>query len=513
LLTPTLTRVQTYLGMAKDGWVLNRGRTDEARRRARKHLIERMGRMRGLPQKLGQIMGFSHCDTESAEDYSVLQEAAEPLTLDTIQPILETEWGRPMDQVVRDIAPDASAASLGQVHRAILHDGREVAIKIQYPGIRDAVLLDLKMLGWLSVPVGNLGRGFDIAGYRDAILSDIERELDYRQEAEFQRHFVAWASQDPFLAVPQVIGELCTSKVLVSHWEEGDHWREVQNSWTQEQQRRLGVRLVRFFHEGLFQRGLLHADWHPGNLRFRRTGGDVQLLLYDFGCVYRPSDEYRLALLRLIRATRRQDEPPYPLFLKLGFRDDYLQAMGKKLPALCKVLFEPYTTDYPYDLRDWHLGERIGDVLGEDRWNFRIAGPAGLVFLLRAFHGLLYYVEGLQTRTAWSGVVDPLFEQFAGDLRNLDIERSSQSVDGFGGLARHLRIRVSENGCTKAQITYRAAIIDNLKAIIDDELQERIERQGVNLNELVAGVRRRCYAPGEVFRLVEGAKEVVVWLE
>lgn len=513
MVTRTVSRIGTYLGLAKDGWKLSHARTDEAQRIARKHLVERMGRLRSLPQKLGQIIGFSNGDVESAGDYSVLEEAAEPLSLDVVQPILESEWEKPLGRVVRDISADAKAASLGQVHRAELRDGRVVAVKIQYPGIRDAVLLDLKLLGWLSRPVGNLRRGFDISGYRDAILNDLERELDYRSEAEFQRAFSAWAASDPFLRVPEVVGELSTSKVLVSRWEEGDHWRDVQNIWTSQEKQQLGVGLIEFFHEGLFQRGLLHADWHPGNLRFRRTGGAIQLLLYDFGCVYRPDAEHRLALLRLIRAACRQDEAPYPLFLKLGFRDEYLQVMGRKLPALCRVLFEPYAAEYAYDLCDWRLGERLGDILGDDRWNFRIAGPPDLVFLLRAFHGLLYYLARLGVRTAWSRVIEPSFVRFAGELQSLELQRPNQQADGFEGLARELKIRVTENGRTKAQITHRASAIDNLTALIDDELTARIERQGVRLDELVADVRRRCYAPGEIFRSSEGAKEITVWLE
>lgn len=510
---PTVARLGNYLGLAKDGWRLSRARTDEARRRARKHLIERMGRLRSLPQKLGQIIGFSTGDLASAEDFAAIQESAEPLPLQTVRPILESEWGQPLERVVREIGADAKAASLGQVHRAVLRDGREVAIKVQYPGIRDAVYLDLKLLGWLSLPVGDLRRGFDLAGYREVILNDIERELDYRQEAEFQRAFCRWAEAEPFLVVPQIVDELSTGKVLISHWEEGDHWRDVRNSWEPREKNELGKGLLAFLHEGLFQRGLLHADWHPGNFRFRRTGVGVQLLLYDFGCVYRPSDEDRFTLLRLIRAACRQDESPYPLFLKLGFRDDYLQSMCGKLPALCKVLFEPYAAEFPYDVRDWELGKRFADILGDDRWNFRIAGPPSLIFLLRAFHGLLFYVGGLPARAAWNQIIEPLFEQFAGPMQNLQLPGNGPLTSDIVTLAEHLKIRVQENGQTKAQITFRASVIENLETLIDDELKARIEKQGVKLDEIVADVRRSGYAPGNVFQLTDGSKQVSVWLE
>jgi len=511
--TQSIARIGSYLGMAKEGWLLRRGETDEAKERARRHLVDRMGRMRGLPQKLGQILGFSHRDGEAAQAYETLQDQAQPLPISRIRSILEEEWGEPLDRVSASFAAAANAASLGQVHRAVLLDGREVAVKVQYPGIHQAILLDLKMLGWLNLPVGNLDRGFDVPGYRDAILKGIEQELDYRQEAENQRAFSTWATSNPFLDVPEVVDQWSTSKVLVSRWEEGDHWRDVQRSWTKQEKQRLAQGLVEFFHESIFQRGLLHADWHPGNLRFRRCGGDVRLLLYDFGSIYQPSEDDRMALLRLIRATCRQDEAPYGLFMKLGFRDEYLQAMHGKLPALCKVLLEPYVGEYPYDLKNWRLGQRVGDILGDDRWNFRIAGPPSLILLLRAFHGLIYYLEGLGVSTAWSRVIQPLFDQFDDQLNRLQLPAHHYENDRFEGLAKNLTIRVSENGLTKVQITHRAAAIDHLQTLIDDSVKERIESKGINLDEVVSDVRRRCYAPGDVFRLTEGTKEIAVWLQ
>jgi len=81
-------------------------------------------------------------------------------------------------------------------------------------------------------------------------------------------------------------------------------------------------------------------------------------------------------LARLIQATIARTEPPWPLFLKLGFNHEYLEPMADKLPALCRTLFEPFCVEYPYDLADWQLGSRMSDLLGDDRWNFRIAGPA-----------------------------------------------------------------------------------------------------------------------------------------
>ena len=368
-------------------------------------------------------------------------------------------------------------------------------------------------VGWLSIPVGNLRRGFDLSAYRETILEDLEQELDYRREATQQRVFARWAAMDPFLVVPQVIDELSTEKVLVTEWQEGDHWNIARETWDKKQKRNFANGMLRFFLRGLFEERMMQADWHPGNFRFRESGDRIQLLLYDFGSVYQPSDDERLGLARLIRATIDRSESPWPLFLKLGFEREYLEPLAGKLPALCRVLFEPFCSEYPYDVVDWRLGERVSDILGSDRWNFRIAGPARLVFLLRAFHGLAYYLEGLGTPIFWQRAFDPCANALSTQMKALQLPPMVASKCDFSSMARYLKIRVRENGRTKVELTQYASSIDNLDDLLDNDVKQRIERQGIDLAQIVSDVRGRGYAPTQVFELFEGAKHIEVWLE
>jgi hypothetical protein len=236
-------------------------------------------------------------------------------------------------------------------------------------------------------------------------------------------------------------------------------------------------------------------------------------LLYDFGCMYRPTDDERLTLARLIQATVDRSESPWPLLLKLGFNREYLEPLADKLPALCRVLFEPFCSEHPYDLEDWNLGQRVSDILGADRWNFRIAGPAGMIFLMRAFHGLAYYLEGLATPVLWQRAFAPCAEALAAPTAALALPAAAQPECDFSSLARHLKIRVRENGLTKVELTMYASSVDHLDDLLDDDVKQRIERQGIDLSELVANVRRGGYVPTEIFALTEGSKHVEVWLE
>ena len=510
----TLHRAAHYAVMARDAARSRRAPNELVRQKAEGHLIQRMGKLRGLPQKLGQILSFGE-ETESraAENpYRLLQENAQPLPLSDLTPVLEQAWNAPIEQHVESIDSQGKAGSLGQVHQATLHDGRQVAVKIQYPGIDQAVRTDLKMLGWLSRPVGSLRRGFNLSGYRQAILDDLKLELDYQREAD--SHVVLRrVFSNPAIVIPEVIEELSTDRVLVTDWLEGDHWDTVCKSWSTEEKQSLARLLLTSFLEGLFLGGAMQADWHPGNFRFRRDNSQAELVCYDLGSIVRPSDDERFALARLIQATRDCNESPLPLLLSLGFASEYLEPLAAKLPALCRVLFEPFCVDRPYNLSEWKLKERVADILGEDRWNFRIAGPPHLVFLLRAFHGLTYYLEGLNADLFWSRPFDDVVQQLSPQWQNLQLRTPEIDVPSFGSLAKHMKIRVTHNGKLKAAISTSASSIEHLGDLLDDELQNQIAQRGIDLNEVVAEARRRCYAPGTVFELEDGSKHVVVTLE
>ncbi len=508
----TLKRAADYAGLGKDALGLYSS-SEQVRRRANEHICLRMGKLRGLPQKVGQMLSFSNADEDAnSQDYAALQESAEPLPWEDIRPLLEQEWGKCVDDVLATVDRRGIAASLGQVHRGTLLDGREVAIKLQYPGIEQAVKTDLKALGLLSIPLGNLKRGFDLAGYREAIGEDMRQELDYTQEADHQRALYQSTLNDDSLVVPGVIDELSGQTVLVSCWEEGDHWNEVRKNWTTLEKRRLATTLLGLFLRGLLQNGLMQADWHPGNVRFRRSESDSQLVLYDFGCMCQPSDEQRIALARLMQATIEGSESPYRLLLAIGFDPEYLEPLADKLPAVCRVLFEPFCMERHYAPADWKLGERVGGILGDDRWNLRIAGPPNFVFVLRAFHGITHYLQGLGVsfdwRTQFENAVAPVLPLFD----SLALPTDDTASD-FRTVAKHLVIRVSNKGRTTVQLTQMAACIERLDELLDDELKQRIVDEGIDLDAIVAEVRQRGYAPGSVFQLTGGEKQVEVKLE
>lgn len=508
-----LERSLRYVGAGVAAWQLRRAKDDEVRLRAAGLLQERLGRMRGLPQKVGQLLSMTAGEDVAAE-LAKLREGAEAMPLAELTPLLEDAWGRPLGEVVKEIDEDGLAASLGQVHRAVLLDGREVAIKVRYPGVASAVDADLSALGWVASPVGNLRRGFRMDEYQHVLRESLVEELDYELEARNQMD-VAEAAPGLALCVPEVVSELSHHDVLVTGWEAGETLEQVAGCWSVKDRERLGDLLVKQFLELALIHGLVHADPHPGNYRFRRTiQGRPEVVLYDFGCVHRLERDERLALARLLHSVASADrsEDPFPLLVALGFDADLLRPMRSRLPALCSVLFEPFASRARFDLESWNNGERLVDVLGDDRHAFRIAGPAKLLFLLRAWHGLLHQLDQLGVPALWSRPLTEVWRQLGEEARALDLPEPPDPSSTLGTLAEKLEIHVSRGGKTSARVGLPAGAVERLGDFLDDDLRERIAARGIVLDDLVADTRRRGYAPGVLFDLDDGERRFEVRL-
>lgn len=505
-----IVRTARYLraGLAAKGLKSPNGST---RAKAARHLEQRLGKLRGLPQKVGQILSMSS-DSEMQAALAPLRAGATGCQLDEILGSIESAWGQDPYSVCATLESEGLSASLGQVHRAMLKDGREVAIKVRYPGIRAAVRNDLKALGWLSIPVGNLRNGFDLEGYQEAIALSLEEELDYTAEAENQAA-VAQAAAGTNLIVPVVVPELSSESVLTTMWEGGESLEDVR-AWSAKEKKELENNLVRHFLELTFDHGLVHADPHPGNYAFRRSATGIKIVLYDYGCLHRPTENERLCLLRLMRDAIERDQAgdPYPLFVELGFDADLLRPLRHKLAALCTVLFEPFAAPSTYDISKWNRGERVAGILGEDRLNFRAAGSPRLLFFLRAFEGLCFYLRELGEPAFWSR---PFRELVARQKDALDAVAPTEPVDPsatYGCLASSLVIHVTEHGKSKAQITLPAGAVERLGDFIDEDLEAKIKARGIQVESLIERVRANHYAPQPIFSLQEGERNIEIKL-
>lgn len=477
---------------------------------ARGKVVERLARLHGLPQKIGQILSLSEMET-GEQAYTALTETGPEIPPDKALAEIESALGRPLGECFAQIEAHGIGASLSQVHRAVLKDGRPVAVKIQYPGIRKALEFDLKALGWLTAPVGGLRRGFDIAAYRRELALKFTEELDYRQEAAMLTRFRTAASMFSEIEIPEVIEELSGDRVLTMTWLEGKPISAVR-SWPASARREVAISLLRFFLTSCFSWGLVHADPHAGNYRFRREGRPMIGLL-DFGCVKALDGRAIGALRGLIDATlsgtlKADSSLARAYYEALGFNPLLLAPMEQKLAFLSEILFEPFCIDRPFDPRGWHLGERVENLLGELRWNFRVAGPADLIFFMRAYQGLIQYLKMLDAPVNWQELYLAINRPIAATAPQPVAATPAGNVK-----SRNLRIRVEEHGRLKAEVTFAAAAAANLPELIPEEIEPKLAARGIDLSEVTGELVKSDFAPGEIFKLEEESKSFRVWLE
>ncbi|MFV0127920.1 ABC1 kinase family protein [Streptomyces sp. HMX112] len=266
----------------------------ELQQRTAEQLFKVLGELKGGAMKFGQALSVfeSALPEEVAGPYRAaltkLQEAAPPMPTRTVHAVLEQRLGQEWRELFLEFDDKpAAAASIGQVHRAVWHDGREVAVKVQYPGAGQALLSDLAQLGRFARLLGPLIPGMDIKPLIAELRDRVSEELDYELEARAQREHAAEFAADPGVVVPDVVHQ--ADQVLVTEWIDGIPLADVIADGTPEQRDRAGQLLARFLFSGPARTGLLHADPHPGNFRLLEgeAGEGWRLGVLDFGTVDR----------------------------------------------------------------------------------------------------------------------------------------------------------------------------------------------------------------------------------
>jgi predicted unusual protein kinase regulating ubiquinone biosynthesis (AarF/ABC1/UbiB family) len=212
--------------------------------------------------------------------------------------VIEDDLGAPLKEAFADFGEEAvAAASIGQVYRARLHDGRDVAVKVQYPGVAQAVRADLQNLGLIMRVAKRMAPGMDTKAMTREIRERLTDELDYEHEAQQHRAFARSWRGHPFIYVPPVVTELCSEHVLVSEWVEGTGFEEVKQA-DRATRDRFGEIVFRFFFGSLYRNGHFSGDPHPGNYRLMEDG---RVAFLDFGMTKRvaPADlEAEIAAVR-----------------------------------------------------------------------------------------------------------------------------------------------------------------------------------------------------------------------
>lgn len=326
----------SYLGYLAQSLVLDRPARREklkaTHRKVGKRLSESMSELRGPAMKLGQTLSL-HAETlpdETIQELTSLQMSAPPMHPQLVRAQFRQELGRDPDDVYRSFDPvPFAAASLGQVHNAVGHDGKKLAVKIQYPAIREAIASDFKWFRAVSQPA-QLSRYLP-SDTIDELQRQIEAETDYHREAEHLEFFGKKLRPLGFITVPEVFREFSTQRVLTMSKLKGKHLEEfLAGRPAQKLRDEIGAHLVDSYYFQLLKLGRFHADPHWGNYLFLVDG---TIGLVDFGCVKRLEPDFVENLRKLFLYPGKRDSGEF-----LRLLDERYRKSGKKLSkATCRA--------------------------------------------------------------------------------------------------------------------------------------------------------------------------------
>jgi len=326
-------------------------------------IVGTLGELKGAVMKIGQIASQTQdfLPKEFSNALQKLQKEAPPVEFSVIKDQVEKELGDSLVNLFQnfDEKPYA-AASIGQVHRAVLKTGREVVVKVQYPGVDRSCDSDLKQLR-LTLKLGGLIKmpKASVDALFEEIKARLHEELDYVQEARNLLRFREFHKQHEFVIVPEVIAGLSTGHVLTLEYVEGDHANELNKlHYTDEVINKIGHNLFNLLADQLFVFKQIHGDPHPGNFAFRPNGA---VIVYDFGCVKVLKPEIVEAYRDAIVASIEEDYLAVDnAMLRLGARVAEKEYPGDEYYAVWRnIFFAPFFENDKYDFENADLHVQV----------------------------------------------------------------------------------------------------------------------------------------------------------
>lgn len=323
-------------------------------------VAELMGDMKGLLMKLGQILSFVSDDVP--EQYRVmlrqLQTSSPPMSFDLARCVLEAELGVPLRELFQEIEEEPmAAASIGQVHRARLRSGEEVAVKVQYPGVDAAIRADLTGMSLLNSLLAMMSPGLDPAPIAAELRMRIGEELDYVREARNQQAFAALYDGHPFIRIPAVFPRHSSARVLTCELAHGHgfEWLLAQPAAFRQ---RVAEVLFRFVFGSIFRFHIFNADPHPGNYRFHEDG---TVTFLDFGCVKYFPPEMVSGWAQIIRAHLRGDKETFrQQAMRLGFLQPESDLSLDVYYDFIGYFYAPFARDEPFTFTPEYNAQSIG---------------------------------------------------------------------------------------------------------------------------------------------------------
>lgn len=380
-------------------------------------IVESSKELKGAFMKLVQMLSMRDdmLPAEALSVLSVVQSQVPPMAYAEIRAQVKRELGRTPEQLFRAFDEEAfAAASLGQVHRAVLKDGTEVVVKVQYPGVDETVEQDLSNIKALLQVFQMIGRDvmqqkIDNREVYQELEERLHEELDYVNEAKNIALFQKMFGDDPEVLIPEVYPEYCSRRVLTMSRIEGYPLADILKPGIDQATKDwVALKYFRVTWRQIFEFGTLHTDPHPGNYL---VSFHPRLAILDFGSIRVFPEQIRRAYHGLAKAMLADDAPAMVANLvRLGFMDrgDDPEPMIR----IMRLIFEPVLVDRKYDPRKYDVLERGMQIATIGIENRLFKAPGHRVFLARALIGLDAYLKQLGTVANWHRVFRACVEEY-----------------------------------------------------------------------------------------------------
>jgi predicted unusual protein kinase regulating ubiquinone biosynthesis (AarF/ABC1/UbiB family) len=377
---------------------------------AAERMVETLGRMKGAAMKVGQLASF--IDTEFLppeyrdlyqNQLATLRTTAPPMPWEKVVSVLEEEWEEPVEELFQDFKHEAAAAaSIGQVHRAVLCDGRRVAVKVQYPGVAEAIAADMQNAGLILRMAKALAPGLDAKAAAEELKERVMEELDYELEAQNQRAFARGYRGHPFIRVPDVVTRLSTTRVLVSEWVDGMGFEEVRRL-PQPERDRFGEIVFRFCFGSIYHLQHFNADAHPGNYLLMEDGSVAFL---DFGMTkHLDKDQIELEIAALEAVINDDPEELRVALHDLGFLSNPRKVDAELLMRHVRAIGGWYMEDREVTIDSRRVMEAIAAVSDPRSSFYRLMRreniPANELMGRRMESGVLAVLGQLRATRNW----------------------------------------------------------------------------------------------------------------
>lgn len=385
--------------------------TEELADQAAEQVFAVLGELKGGAMKVGQALSVFEAGMPDRysepfrEALTKLQSEAPPLPPAEVEKVLDTQLGlRWRERFAEFSGEAAAAASIGQVHRAVWSDGREVAVKVQYPGADEALRSDLRQLRRLAPLLRPLNPGTDIKGVIDELYESAVGELDYRTEADTQRVFAAAYRGDPLIRVPDVLAS--SPKVLVTEWADGRALSRISADGTPEERNLAGELLTEFQFSSPTRVRMMHGDPHPGNFLLADDG---RMVVLDFGASIPLPDGIPDVLTSMMRLALADEADE---LLALMTRAGYVGRGGvdpADAMAFLGPFIEPMREPVFHFSRTWMQGimSVYGDVSGQEfRTSRSFTLPQEYVLIHRVLSASVGMLCQLQSSAPYRRIVE-----------------------------------------------------------------------------------------------------------